>query len=147
MAFTEKKRRFVEALRKGQTGQEAAIVAGYSEKGASQAASRLMKDPDVIAALERHDKVNKAKEEAKAQGKTFDIAALSQMYSDPKDFLSAVMNDVSEEVKLRVDAAKTLMPYFHTRKADVGKKEQQQAKADSIANNRFAPRSAPRLLN
>lgn len=147
MAFTDKKRRFVDALRKGLSGKEAAIAAGYSERGASQAASRLMKDQDVLEALERHDKINKAKEEAKAQGKTFDIAALSQMYSDPKDFLSAVMNDVSEEVRLRVDAAKTLMPYFHTRKADVGKKEQQQAKADSIANNRFAPRSAPRTLN
>lgn len=147
MAFTDKKRRFVDALRKDLSGKEAAIAAGYSERGASQAASRLMKDPDVIAALERHKKINKAKEEAKEQGKVFDIAALSQMYSDPKDFLSAVMNDPSEEVRLRVDAAKTLMPYFHTRKAEVGKKVQAQTKANDIANNRFAPRSAPRTLN
>ena len=147
MAFTEKKRRFVDALRRGMVGQEAAKFAGYSERGASQAASRLMKDKDVLAALERHEKINKAKEEAKAQGKPLNIDALSKMYSDPKDFLSAVMNDSSEEVKLRVDSAKTLMPYFHTRKAEVGKKEQAQAKADDIANNRFAPRSAPRLLN
>ena len=147
MAFTEKKRRFVEALRNGKSGKDAAIAAGYSKKGASQAASRLMNDPDVIEALDRYEKVNKAKEEAKAEGKPFDISALSQMYSDPKDFLKAVMNDPSEEVRLRVDAAKTLMPYEHTRKADVGKKEQAQEKADAIASNRFAPRSAPRVLN
>lgn len=147
MAFTEKKRRFVDALRRGMVGQEAAIFAGYSERGASQAASRLMKDKDVLAALERHKKINTAKEEAKAQGKPLNIDALSKMYSDPKDFLSAVMNDPLQDPKLRVDAAKTLIPYFHARKADVGKKEQAQAKADDIANNRFAPRSAPRLLN
>lgn len=64
MSLTDKKRRFVVALQSGLSGAKAAIKAGYSGKGSAQAASRLMKDPDVKAALERKELVNKAKAEA-----------------------------------------------------------------------------------
>lgn len=60
MALTEKKRRFVAALQSGLTGAKAAVDAGYSEKGAAQAASRLMKDGAVVSALGRALEVNKA---------------------------------------------------------------------------------------
>jgi len=59
MALTEKKRRFVAALQSGLTGAKAAVDAGYSEKGAAQAASRLMKDGAVVSALGRALEVNK----------------------------------------------------------------------------------------
>lgn len=60
MALTDKKRRFLAALQSGLTGAKAAIQAGYSEKGAAQAASRLMKDKAVSAALARAPEVNKS---------------------------------------------------------------------------------------
>lgn len=51
---TKKKRAFIEAyisdVRRNQTA--AAIKAGYSEKGAAQAASRLMKDAEVAAEID-----------------------------------------------------------------------------------------------
>ncbi|WP_447902134.1 hypothetical protein [Pseudomonas serbica] len=35
------------------------------------------------------------------------------VYSDPMDFLLAVMNDQSVKIADRLDAAADLMPYFH----------------------------------
>lgn len=145
MALTDKKRRFVQALQSGLSGAKAAAAAGYSEKGASQAASRLMKDPDVIAALERKEAVEQAKAEAKASGKQINLPDLSRRYSDPQDFLKALMNDASEDMKLRVDAAKALMPFVHQRKGEGGKKEAKQEEAQKVAS-RFAPSAPPRLV-
>lgn len=133
MAFTDKKRRFAAALRAGASNKDAAIAAGYSEKTASQAGSRLAKDPDVLAELARKDHVEQAKAEAKAQGKAINLPDLGKMYSDPKDFLKALMNDPSEDMKLRVEAAKTLMPFIHGKVADQGKKEAKQEEAEKAA--------------
>jgi len=38
---------------------------------------------------------------------------LARSYSDPKDFLMAVMNDQSAPADIRIEAAGALMPYFH----------------------------------
>lgn len=52
------------------------------------------------------------------------ILQLAATHSDPKTFLAAVMNDAGTDVKLRVDAAKALMPYLHRKVGEVGKKEE-----------------------
>lgn len=52
------------------------------------------------------------------------ILQLAATHSDPKSFLAAVMNDSGTDVKLRVDAAKALMPYLHRKVGEVGKKEE-----------------------
>ncbi len=66
-------------------------------------------------------------------------------FGDPKAFLKAVMNDVETEPKLRVFAAKELMPYFHKKLGDTGKKEQAAADAKKAAS-RFAPAAPPKLV-
>lgn len=144
MAMTDKKRRFVAALKSGATQKEAAIAAGYSDRGAAQAGSRLMKDPDVIAEIARKDHIEQAKLEAKESGKSLNLPDLSLMYRDPKDFLSAVMNDAGEDLRYRMEAAKTLMPYMHERKGEAGKKEAKQKAAEKVAR-RFSPIPAPKL--
>ncbi|XBG32168.1 terminase small subunit [Pseudomonas sp. 13.2] len=60
MALTDKKRRFVDALLSGASNRESAIAAGYSEKTASQAGSKLAKDPDVLAEVGRRLKQKQA---------------------------------------------------------------------------------------
>lgn len=139
MALTPKKKKFVEAINSGMTKAKAAIHAGYSEKTAAQMATKLMKDKDVLCAIERKEVVNQAKEKAKTQGKTIDLPDLSKMYSDPKDFLLAVMNDASEELKIRVEAAKVVMPYLHGKIGESGKKQNKQdAAVNSQNNGKFA---------
>lgn len=147
MALTDRKRKFVAALQSGLSGAKAAIAAGYSEKGATQAASRLRKDPDVLAALERKECVEQAKTEAKEHGRPLNVRKLAEQFDDPKEFLTAMMNDAAEDPKLRLDAAKTLMPYVHSRKGEGGKKdERKQVATAAAASGRLAPKAPPKLV-
>lgn len=141
MALTEKKRKFAAALKSGASNKEAAIAAGYSDNSASQAGSRLAKDPDVIAEMERKEAVEKAK----ADHKPMDLSQLAGTFRDPKAFLEAMMNDMGEDPKLRFEAAKTLLPYVHAKKGEMGKKEQQQKEAEATKTSRFGQRAASHL--
>ena len=144
MALTDKKRRFVDALRSGLTGAKAAQKAGYSKATAAQAASRLMKDTDIKSALQRLETVNKAKAAAKASGRQVNVPTLARSFDDPKEFLRALMNDNKEDMKLRKEAAVALMPFEHERKGDTGKKKGKDDAAKSVAGgDRFAPAPAP----
>ncbi|MDF3851363.1 terminase small subunit [Achromobacter denitrificans] len=147
MALTDKKRRFVQALQSGLSGAKAAIHAGYSEKGAAVAASRLMKDKDVREALGRVNQVNKLKEEAAASGKSISLPDLGKLYSDPLEFLKAVANDPEQDMKLRVDAAKAWVPYVHGKIGEQGKKDaKKKAAGEAAVGGKFgAPPRPPHL--
>lgn len=53
MAMNEQKKAFANALALGLSNREAAVAAGYSEKTASQAGSRLARDEDIQAEVKR----------------------------------------------------------------------------------------------
>ena len=151
MALTDKKRQYVAARLSGLSGAKAAIAAGYSEKGAAQAAARLNKDPDVAAALQRAGKVNNdvnrpdaAQTDSEHAGVAVGLEALG-LTSDPKKVLVALMNDAGEDPKLRLEAAKALMPFVHARKGEGGKKEAKQEEALKVAG-RFSAAAPPRLV-
>lgn len=161
MALTPKKRAFIEAVRGGASNKDAAIAAGCPEKTASAAGSRLAKDPDVVAELLKLNALHPVKGDVKgvnARGPEqpaefagadtepagFDLGK-ALAHRDPKDFLLAVMNDLGSEPKLRVDAAKALMPFVHQRKGEGGKKEQAKEKASQVGQGRFGPRPPPAL--
>lgn len=44
--------------------------------------------------------------------------------ADPKDYLTQMMQDASIDVKLRLEAAKALMPYVYKKLGEGGKKEE-----------------------
>ncbi|MEW5621369.1 terminase small subunit [Pseudomonas putida] len=176
MALTSRKRAFIAALREGASNRDAAVAAGYSEKTASAAGSRLVKDKDVAAELMKlralglmpPDVKGDVKADVKAgpAARTFKEAVSTSesgqaggeqaepepagfdlmqalLHRDPKDFLLSVMNDLETEPKLRVDAAKALMPFVHPRKGESGKKDQAQAKAEQAATGKFGARRGP----
>lgn len=169
MALTSKKKKFADALLAGNTQKNAAVIAGYSETSASQAGSRLCKDQDVEAYIKRvraakssistpkqvsqkvniHEpKVNKKVNKTDGNVKS-DLTSVNAenigAFSDPKDYLLHVMNDELEEPRLRIDAAKSLMPYVHGKVADQGKKEAKQERARHAAK-KFAPSAPPKLV-
>jgi|SRR5690625_2175727 len=146
MALTPRKRKFADALLSGASNREAAIQAGYSERTASQQGSRLAKDADVLAHMERRQAVKERQAEARAEGKAFNLSGLAREYDDPADFLLALMNDDGEDVKLRADAAKALMPYKHARLGEQGKRQARQSAAREASKGRFAPSAPPRLV-
>ena len=67
-------------------------------------------------------------------------------HKDPKVFLLALMNDREADVKLRADAAKSLMPFMHQKLGEGGKKDQQQDAAKKAASGKFAAATPPRLV-
>ena len=71
------------------------------------------------------------------------ILQLASQYEDPRAFLRAVMNDAATDVKIRVDAAKALMPYEHQKPGETGKKEAAKARATGAGVGVFAPIAAP----
>ncbi|WP_180076899.1 terminase small subunit [Acinetobacter sp. YH12251] len=126
MALTAKKKAFAQAKFDGATNREAAIFAGCSPETASQAGSRMAKDPDVIAYLERL----KADKDVKPDVKAVDRPIITQkqisnadQLPDPLKFLTEIWTDPVEDMKLRMDAAKAALPYFHGKVAEKGKKE------------------------
>jgi hypothetical protein len=61
---------------------------------------------------------------------------------DPLEFMRQLVSDVSEDPKLRLEAAKALSPYIHAKKAEMGKKETQQAAAEELkTSSRFGLRA------
>jgi phage terminase small subunit len=69
------------------------------------------------------------------------------LQDDPLKFLVNVMNDPAADGKLRVDAAKALMPFVHVKKGEAGKKQERQGKANEVAS-KFGARPAPlKLVN
>lgn len=146
MALTEKKRRFAEALLSGASNKKAAIDAGYSEKTAPQVGSKLAKDADVLAYLERRRKFDQATAEVKAETQKVNserAAETEASGNDPIAFLERMMANELEDPKLRIDAAKALLPYKHAKKGELGKKEQAQVKASEVAQGRFGSRKPP----
>lgn len=64
---------------------------------------------------------------------------------DPLVFLRSIMNDEGSDSKLRVDAAKALLPFVHQKLGEGGKKEQRQKDAESVAG-RFSSAAPPKLV-
>lgn len=83
--MTEKKQRFVLEYCKDWNGTQAAIRAGYSEKTAYSIASRLLKDVDILAAIEER------KEELAVAAKLDAVSVLKQWhdiaYADPNELM------------------------------------------------------------
>lgn len=126
MLLNDKQELFARNMAAGQNQAESCINAGYSKNGAAAAASRLMRNPEILARIEElraqpaglNNDVNKVV-------KSSHVAMPAQMVpdNDPMLFLQSVMNDERWPPKLRVDAAKALMSYMHARIGEAGKKE------------------------
>lgn len=151
MALTGKKRAFADAVLAGFSNKEAAIRAGFSEKTASAAGSRNVKDPDVKAYLEKHRAA--AAEKTATAGKApppatppgddlIDIPPTA----DPIEFLTTIMNEPAADLRFRIDAAKAMLPFKHQKLGEGGKKDQKQDAAKKVGAGKFAAAAPPKLV-
>ncbi len=62
--------------------------------------------------------------------------------NDPVAWLTALMTDSNQGVRLRIEAAKALLPYVHAKKAG-GVKDQKQDAAKKAGTGRFAGSMPP----
>lgn len=142
MALTEQKRRYAAARLAGASKKQAAIEAGCPEKTASQAASRLEKDPEVQAAMGRSVVVERKRRDDPAYDPEPHIPAQA---GDPLEFMRQMMNDLEAEPKLRLDAAKALAAFTVSKPGEQGKKDQKADAAKKAAVGRFGQSAPPRL--
>ncbi len=125
-----KRKIFIAQIAGGATGRAAAIAAGYAAHSATAAASRMLARHDVQAAIVESRRAN-----AEASG--------AVAPTDPLDYMLSVMADVAADPRLRIDAAKALMPYFHAHKGAAGKKAAAATAAEKVATGRFARKVIP----
>lgn len=120
MALSEKMKKFAQAVVDGLSNKEAAISAGYAEKTASQAGSKLRKDPEIIVHIEKlkADKEGRSLTPEKPKVKTANtyendnpLGDEDYAKDDPLQFLIDVMNK-SDDMFMRFNAAKAAANQF-----------------------------------
>lgn len=183
MAMNEQKEAFARAKVSGLTNKAAAIAAGYSEKTASAAGSRLAKDEDVLEAIASFHKqqaasckkpqrkpsqkksvdvahaenievlggvagldqiAESAQNRAIIRGTTVELDGVIYNQADPRDQLLLCQLGVITLTRNQIDAAKTLLPFFHAKMGDVGKKDVERQNAHSAASGKFSAMAAPK---
>lgn len=144
---------FFKATLRGEKPEQAAISAGL--KSPKPAGFRMRKHPAIVAALaavgipttglppKPGSTQSASEEDAAAELATIEIPETE----DPKVFLTALMNCPKAGVKARLEAAKALLPFEHSK---IGEKGKKATKAESAANaaaegNKFGARAAPSL--
>jgi phage terminase small subunit len=69
----------------------------------------------------------------------------SLAHKDPKIFLMALMNDLEADIKIRADAAKSLMPFMHA-KLEAGVKDAKADAAKKAGAGKFGAAAPPKLI-
>lgn len=74
-----------------------------------------------------------------------DAGLLPESFSDPKDFLRALMNCQEADIRVRQQSAVALMPFEHRKLGEGTKKDDAAKKADAVAGGKFGARPPPGL--
>ncbi len=173
MTKEEKYRAFAAAVVSGKSNREAAILAGYKAETASQAGSRLAKDPEIVrlvdelkygatkaapvAAMEVVEVVSTpvplgdpnapAWQRAIRKGEIIELDGTEYNVTDPKDMLTLSMLGVISPSKAQLDAAKALIPFVHGKIGDQGKKESELERARAVGqSSRFQTLDVPKPI-
>lgn len=145
---------FFKATLRGEKPEQAAISAGL--KSPKAAGFRMRKHPAIVAALaavgistagvkptKPGSTAPTSEEDAAAELATIEIPETE----DPKVFLTALMNCPKAGVKARLEAAKALLPFEHSKIGEKGKKETKAdgAKQTAGGTDVYATRKPPAL--
>jgi len=74
------------------------------------------------------------------------IAVQALAHEDPQSFLLGIMSAVENDARLRVYAAKALLPYMYAKKGEGGKKDAQRDAAKQAVSGKFTPSAPPLKL-
>ena len=153
--LNDSQRRFFEATVRGEKPEQAARSAGLSESSAKAAGFRMRKHPKVVAALaavgiRTEGAIAPPPKSAAAPEATPHVPGVTPpdipRTEDPLVFFEALMNDVNASVKDRLEAAKALAPFKHSKVGEKGKKASKEEAAAEIGG-KFGPRQRPKLTS
>ena len=137
--MTEKMQAFADGKVAGLSHHDAVVQAGYSPRGADQTATKLMRHPDVKAAIKKGkartiSAACGSKDEDDQQGLSSKAPRMpKKRYTDSMEFLMDAMNHEQLPIAARADYAKSLLQYQHAKIGETGKKESARDKARDIA--------------
>lgn len=132
--ITKKQRLYAQYRFDGIGKKAAAIKAGYAEGCAASAATKLEKHPKVMAHILR----------LKTHANSPANDEPQPHYDCPLDFMRALMGDVKEDPRLRLESAKALASFTISKASEKGKKAQRKEEAGKVlGRGRFAPSLAP----
>lgn len=154
--MNESQELFFKATLRGEKPHQAALSAGLAPGSAKAAGFRMRKHPAIVAALAAVGIATKNVKPPKASGTPgetedpaqADLATVEIAETeDPKVFLTALMNCPSAGVKARLEAAKALLPFEHSKIGDKGKKETKAdgAKQTAAGGDAYSTRKPPSL--
>lgn len=131
--MTRKKRLFVNGVLSGLNPTESAAQAGYSYP--RQSAHHLLQDKQIRFYLDKHitlPATAQIKEKATKQAFQIPELELKRIFNndDSLEVLLGLMNCNELDIKIRLDIAAFLLPYFHAKKPPVSEKEARQRAAN-----------------
>ena len=149
----ESQEKFFKATLRGEKPEQAAISAGLSPKTAKPAGHRMRKHPAIVAALAAVGIGTKAAPTAKEKPAESSeepgiVTVEIPETDDPKAFLIALMNSPQAGVKARLEAAKALLPFEHSKMGEKGKKVTKEEGAKELAGrgHAYGSRKPPKLV-
>lgn len=157
--LTAKQQAFATNIVNGMSGKKAAIAAGYSLNGAEANAAALRKHPGVMAAIRalKRDGMTPIQRAidthsgARSAGRprSDEEPRMLPQYASSLELLRHTYNNPKMTDAIRIDAAKTALPFEHARIAEKGKKDSAKDAAAKIANagkaQKFATGKPPAL--
>ena len=151
--LNESQEKFFKATLRGEKPEQAAISAGLSPKTAKAAGHRMRKHPAIVAALAAVGIGTKAAPTAKEKPVESSeepgiVTVEIPETDDPKAFLIALMNSPQAGVKARLEAAKALLPFEHSKMGEKGKKVTKEEGAKELAGrgHAYGSRKPPKLV-
>lgn len=135
MALSPKMKAFAHAKMQGMSNKDAALSAGYSEKSAGMKGSQLMAEPEVksyLASLnaEGGGELGHATLPLVQAADAAELKALESI-DDPMEGLKLIWKNPKLDIKHRIDALKSALPYVHGK---VGEKGVKQGRADAASD-------------
>lgn len=141
MALTQRKKAFAHARLQGKKKEEAAVLAGYSERSAAAKGCQLENDPDVVAYLASLNSQGGGGLDGTPLGEAAIQAEFIAMdkVSNSLEFLKTIYKNPRIDQRTRIDAAKAALPYEFGRVGEKGIKEGRQDEAnDAAKKSKFA---------
>ncbi|HCA5292631.1 hypothetical protein QZJ98_11935 [Acinetobacter baumannii] len=141
MALTQRKKAFAHARFQGKKKEEAAVLAGYSERSAAAKGCQLENDPDVVAYLASLNSQGGGGLDATPLGEAAIQAEFRAMenVSNSLEFLKTIYKNPRIDRKIRIEAAKAALPYEFGKVGEDGVKKVRDNEADQVSRkSKFA---------
>ena len=120
--------------------------------GFRQGAGRPRKDGKPVASkkvlMKSMDKSENSTEEKRLEVAADRVAGAIGVDAgnDAEAFLAGVMQNEDVDLRIRMDAAKSLLPFQKKKAGERGVKEEREEAAKKVSKGRFAPSAPPKLV-